>query len=88
MLYCRTAILLPERTAVVCCCTVTACRRPSPEYTKGLSKEACRLLFTYLPRAYKHGANDYEAREKVRGCCTCCHRGALLLQEPGPALPC
>ncbi len=35
------------------------------EFTKGHSREALRLLFEYLPRAYKLGENDPEAREKV-----------------------
>jgi acetaldehyde dehydrogenase/alcohol dehydrogenase len=35
------------------------------EFTSGLALEAIGLLFQYLPRAYKHGANDPEAREKV-----------------------
>ncbi|MBW4518555.1 MAG: bifunctional acetaldehyde-CoA/alcohol dehydrogenase [Scytolyngbya sp. HA4215-MV1] len=35
------------------------------EFTEGLSLEAIDLLFKYLPRAYREGANDPEAREKV-----------------------
>jgi acetaldehyde dehydrogenase / alcohol dehydrogenase len=35
------------------------------EYTKGLALEAIRLLFKYLPSAYKNGAKDAKAREKV-----------------------
>lgn len=35
------------------------------EFTNGLSLEAIRLLFKYLPSAYKNGANDPKAREKV-----------------------
>jgi acetaldehyde dehydrogenase/alcohol dehydrogenase len=35
------------------------------DYTRALSKEAINLLFKYLPRAYKDGATDFEAREKV-----------------------
>ncbi|MFN3927250.1 MAG: bifunctional acetaldehyde-CoA/alcohol dehydrogenase [Pseudanabaenaceae cyanobacterium] len=35
------------------------------EFTEGLAKEAIQLLFTYLPRAYKYGAKDPIAREKV-----------------------
>jgi acetaldehyde dehydrogenase/alcohol dehydrogenase len=31
----------------------------------GLSKEAVKLLFRYLPRAYHSGPTDLEAREKV-----------------------
>ena len=35
------------------------------EFTNGLALEAIRLLFKYLPSAYKNGANDPKAREKV-----------------------
>ncbi|TAF39799.1 MAG: bifunctional acetaldehyde-CoA/alcohol dehydrogenase, partial [Oscillatoriales cyanobacterium] len=35
------------------------------EYTNGLALEAIRLLFKYLPSAYKNGAKDPKAREKV-----------------------
>jgi len=35
------------------------------EYTNPMALEAIRLLFDYLPRAYKNGAADPEAREKV-----------------------
>ena len=35
------------------------------EFTQGLSREALRLLFEYLPRAYKLGEKDPIAREKV-----------------------
>ncbi|MFN3359816.1 MAG: bifunctional acetaldehyde-CoA/alcohol dehydrogenase [Pseudanabaenaceae cyanobacterium] len=35
------------------------------EFTEGLALEAIKLLFEYLPRAYKHGAKDPVAREKV-----------------------
>jgi len=35
------------------------------EYTNGLALEAIRLLFKYLPSAYKNGANDPKAKEKV-----------------------
>jgi acetaldehyde dehydrogenase/alcohol dehydrogenase len=35
------------------------------EFTEGLAIEAIALLFKYLPSAYKNGANDPEAREKV-----------------------
>lgn len=35
------------------------------EFTEGLALEAIKLLFTYLPRAYRWGAADPEAREKV-----------------------
>lgn len=35
------------------------------EFTQGLALEAVELLFKYLPNAYKYGANDPIAREKV-----------------------
>jgi acetaldehyde dehydrogenase/alcohol dehydrogenase len=35
------------------------------EFTDGLALQAIDLLLTYLPRAYKLGAKDPEAREKV-----------------------
>lgn len=35
------------------------------EYTQGLSRESLRLLFKYLPSAYKNGEHDPVAREKV-----------------------
>ena len=35
------------------------------EFTDGLALEAIALLIKYLPSAYKNGANDPEAREKV-----------------------
>ncbi|MFB2771691.1 bifunctional acetaldehyde-CoA/alcohol dehydrogenase [Pelatocladus sp. BLCC-F211] len=35
------------------------------DFTDGLALQAIALLFTYLPRAYKNGASDPEAREKV-----------------------
>lgn len=35
------------------------------DFTRGLSREAIRLLFKYLPRAYANGADDPEAREHV-----------------------
>ncbi|MEO0538940.1 MAG: bifunctional acetaldehyde-CoA/alcohol dehydrogenase [Cyanobacteria bacterium P01_A01_bin.123] len=35
------------------------------EFTNGMALEAIQLLFEYLPRAYRHGAHDPEAREKV-----------------------
>ncbi|MGA7932761.1 MAG: bifunctional acetaldehyde-CoA/alcohol dehydrogenase [Kovacikia sp.] len=35
------------------------------EFTEGLALEAIALLFKYLPSAYKNGATDPEAREKV-----------------------
>jgi acetaldehyde dehydrogenase/alcohol dehydrogenase len=35
------------------------------EFTDGIALESLRLLFAYLPRSIKNGANDPEAREKV-----------------------
>ncbi|MEL0589806.1 bifunctional acetaldehyde-CoA/alcohol dehydrogenase [Planktothrix agardhii] len=35
------------------------------EYTNGLSLEAIRLIFKYLPSSYENGANDPKAREKM-----------------------
>ncbi len=35
------------------------------EYTTPMALEAARLLFEYLPRSYKNGGADSEAREKV-----------------------
>ncbi|MBE9128043.1 MULTISPECIES: bifunctional acetaldehyde-CoA/alcohol dehydrogenase [unclassified Coleofasciculus] len=35
------------------------------EYTNGLALEAIRLIFKYLPSAYKNGASDPKAREKI-----------------------
>lgn len=35
------------------------------DYTDGLSMKAIQLVFKYLPRAYKNGAEDAEAREKM-----------------------
>jgi acetaldehyde dehydrogenase/alcohol dehydrogenase len=35
------------------------------EFTNGLALEAIQLLFQYLPRSYRNGASDLEAREKV-----------------------
>lgn len=35
------------------------------EFTNGLALEAIDLLFNYLPRSYRNGAADPEAREKV-----------------------
>ena len=34
------------------------------DYTDGLAMKAIQLVFKYLPRAYKNGAEDAEAREK------------------------
>ena len=35
------------------------------DYTDALALKACQLVFEYLPRAYKNGAEDLEAREKM-----------------------
>src|SRR6056297_96720 len=35
------------------------------EYSNPMALESIRMLFEYLPRAYKNGAQDPEAREKV-----------------------
>lgn len=35
------------------------------DYTDGLALQAIDMVFTYLPRAYKNGATDLEAREKM-----------------------
>lgn len=35
------------------------------DFTDGLALQALKLLFEYLPRAYKYGADDPEARERV-----------------------
>ena len=35
------------------------------DYTDGLAMKAIQLVFMYLPRAYKNGAEDAEAREKM-----------------------
>ena len=40
------------------------------EFTDGLAIEAIKLIFEYLPRAYKEGANDPEAREKMANAAT------------------
>ncbi len=42
----------------------------SSEYTNALAKEAIINIFKYLPRAYKDGANDEEAREKMANAAT------------------
>lgn len=34
------------------------------EYTDGLAKEALKMIFEYLPRAYNQGTTDVVAREK------------------------
>ena len=40
------------------------------EYTDGLALEAIKLIFEYLPRAYRNGANDPEARDKMANAAT------------------
>ena len=40
------------------------------EYTDGLAIESLKNIFKYLPRAYKNGANDPEAREKMANAAT------------------
>lgn len=35
------------------------------DYTDALALKACQLVFEYLPRAYKNGSEDLEAREKM-----------------------
>ncbi|AEC01574.1 bifunctional acetaldehyde-CoA/alcohol dehydrogenase [Parasphaerochaeta coccoides] len=42
----------------------------SSDYTNGLSLEAMRVIFKYLPRAYHDGQNDKKAREKVHNAST------------------
>ena len=40
------------------------------DYTNGIALEAIRIIFKYLPRAYKNGANDVQAREKIHNAAT------------------
>ncbi len=40
------------------------------DYTDGLAKQALKVIFEYLPRAYDNGAADYEAREKMANAAT------------------
>ncbi len=40
------------------------------DFTNGLAKEALKILFEYLPRAYEKGAEDPLAREKVANAAT------------------
>lgn len=35
------------------------------DFTNGMAKEAIKLIFEYLPRAYEKGAHDAEARERM-----------------------
>lgn len=40
------------------------------EYTDGLAKEALKMIFEYLPRAYNQGTTDVVAREKMANAAT------------------
>ncbi len=40
------------------------------DFTNGIAKEALKVLFEYLPRAYQYGADDPEARERVANAAT------------------
>lgn len=40
------------------------------DYTDGLALKAAKLVFDYLPRAYKYGRDDVEAREKMANAST------------------
>ncbi|MCM1260192.1 MAG: bifunctional acetaldehyde-CoA/alcohol dehydrogenase [Prevotella sp.] len=40
------------------------------EYTDGLAKEALKVIFEYLPRAYEDGPSDAVAREKMANAAT------------------
>ena len=40
------------------------------DYTDGLAKQALKVIFEYLPRAYENGQVDYEAREKMANAAT------------------
>ena len=40
------------------------------DYTDGLAIQAIKMVFQYLPRAVKNGANDPEAREKMHNAAT------------------
>ncbi len=40
------------------------------DYTNAMALEAIRILFKYLPKAYREGANDMQAREKVHNAAT------------------
>lgn len=40
------------------------------DYTDGLALKATKLVFEYLPRAYKYGRDDIEAREKMANAST------------------
>lgn len=40
------------------------------DYTDGLAKEALKVIFEYLPRAYENGTTDIVAREKMANAAT------------------
>lgn len=40
------------------------------DYTDGLALKAAKLVFDYLPRAYKYGRDDIEARERMANAST------------------
>lgn len=40
------------------------------DYTKGLSLQAIKMCFEFLPRSYKNGAADPVAREKMHNAAT------------------
>lgn len=40
------------------------------DYTDGLAKQALKVIFEYLPRAYDNGQTDLEAREKMANAAT------------------
>ncbi len=40
------------------------------DYTDGLAKQALKMIFEYLPRAYDNGETDVEAREKMANAAT------------------
>ncbi len=40
------------------------------DFTNGIAKEAIRLIFEFLPRAYQKGAHDAEARERMANAAT------------------
>jgi len=40
------------------------------EYTDGLALEAIKIIFEYLPRAYRNGGQDPEARDKMANAAT------------------
>jgi len=40
------------------------------DYTDSLALQSLKIIFEYLPRAYKNGANDPEAREKMANAAT------------------